>query len=576
MIHQIHRLTRFIIVAVALTAVVACSSSRPYTLGPVKTFDPDNKDIPPPAETEEHFRWESFYLSTFHQLEKVLDLGWTARKIGIIFGLDAYERAENVNALDEVPNSSWYTRRHYFNPMSREALRRGPVKTDGPDTSQTLTVISGKSEGVTPGFTVRDADGERYIIKLDNPDNPEYASSSEVISTNIYYAAGYYVPQNSISYFDPARLVIASDATVTREGKKQPMTQDDLEGILRQAYTREDGKVRVLASKYVEGRPMGPWHFRGTREGDPNDRIPHQDRRELRGLRVLASWINDTDRRTANTMAVYVDENGKNYIRHYLLDMGSTLGTNGLTMRHLKRGLEYRYDPRYMALLYASLGIYVKPWSLPEAKERPYYPSVGYFESKLFDPGSWVTDYPNPAFEELTPRDGFWGAKLVMAFSDDDVRALVESGRLSNPEAEQYLIQVLKERRDEIGRYWFGRLNPLDKFTARRSGNTIRLGFADLGVDGNLFTAGQTSYRYSVRIVGSGHTLIRGRESGRAVLPIDISSVPESRQTAGEPPVLRVRIHTLRQGQVQPEKHTDVYIALEGEHARVVGLQREV
>jgi hypothetical protein len=559
----------FFVAAIVLLA--GCSSSRPYTLGPIKTFDPDNADIPPPAEREEHFSWETLYYSSFYQFEKVLDLGHSFQKAGHALGLNKDDQADNVNVLDEVPKSSWYTPRHYFEPMRLAELKQGPNLEGGPDTTQTIAVIRGKSEGVTPGFTVRDARGDTYIIKLDDLQTPGSKSSSEVIGTLIYYASGYYTPQNSISHFDPQQLAVDENATITRNGIKQSMGRADLDSMLKNAYKRDDGKVRVLASKYVEGQPLGPWSFKGTRKDDPNDRLPHEDRREVRGLGVLASWLNDTDRRTANTLATYIEEDGKNYIRHYLLDMGSTLGTNGRELRHTKRGQEYRYDPRYMGLQYITLGLYEKPWAKPGAIDRPYYPSVGYYEYELFNPGSWVPSYPNPAFEKITALDGFWGAKMVMAFSDDEIRAIVKSGQLPDPAAEDYLVEVLKERRDKIGRYWFKKVNPLDKFEVVRAGEEWNLKFADLGIEGGLFDSAQSSYCYSISIKSK--KWVNKKITKSTSIPLDLEEW--LLQDQKEPIILKLQIHTLREERTQPNKKVTVYVAIEEAEARVIGLERE-
>jgi len=563
-------LIKWLLIAASIIFTGACGSSEPYTLGPIKTFDPDNRDIPMPSESEENFGWESLYYSTFYQIEKPLDLGWTFRKAGGLVGLAKPEEAKNVNVLDEVPNSSWYTRRHYFETMDKRALKQGPNKSGGVDTGKPITVIRGKSEGVTPGFTIQDAGGNVYIVKIDVAQFPEMASSSEVISTLIYYASGYYTPQNSLVFLEPKQLIVGEEATLTKQEVKKPMTQADLDTLLSMAYKGEDGKIRALASKYVEGRPLGPWSFEGTRKDDPNDLVPHEDRREVRGLGVLASWLNDTDRRKGNTLASYVNENGNGYIRHYLLDMGSTIGIGGTDLRHIKQGNEYRFDPRYMALLYTSLGLYVKPWATEQAKERPFYPSVGYFESQIFDPARWVASYPNPAFDKITPRDGFWGAKMVMAFSDEDIRTIVGAGQLTNPEAEKYLIQTLKERRDKIGRYWFSKVNPLDKFKAQRNGDKLTLSFADLGVDGNLFDITESSYIWSAG--ADKHILADQRISNSPVLELDLESLNLSNQN--EEVILKFEINTLRNGELVTKKNTAVYVALTNKQGKVVGLRR--
>ena len=60
--------------------------------------------------------------------------------------------------------------------------------------------------------------------------------------------------------------------------------------------------------------------------------------------------------------------------------------------------------------------------------------------------------------------DLFWGAKQVMALSDSDIRAIVETARYSDPRATDYVTETLIERRDKIGRAFFAGVLPVDKF----------------------------------------------------------------------------------------------------------------
>src|SRR5262245_32951291 len=69
-------------------------------------------------------------------------------------------RAKNLNTVDEVADSSWFTNRAGHRPLTPEEVFRGPDTTDGPATG-TWTVTSSKSDGVTPGFTVKDSSGQR-------------------------------------------------------------------------------------------------------------------------------------------------------------------------------------------------------------------------------------------------------------------------------------------------------------------------------------------------------------------------------------------------------------------------------
>ncbi len=573
----------------SLLLLVGCASTKPYTTGPIKTFDPDDRDIPRPDDARENQYWDPIDRTFFYQIEKPLDLNWLGRKLGQGLGLAGPKEAQNVNTLDEVPNSSWFTQRHFYTPMTTEALRRGPNVTDGPDLTA-WTVIAGKSEGRTRGFTIEDARGDRYVIKFDGPSFPELTSSAEVITTKLYYAAGYFVPQNTIAYFDPAILSLDPEAEVEIEGEERLMTEADLAAILDPQPRRADGKVRAMASKYVDGRPVGVWTFRGTRDDDPNDRVLHQHRRELRGLSVLGSWVNDPDRRNANTLAVYTTDvrapgDTARYIRHYVLDMGSTLGANGSGTHVVQHGQEYLFDPRTMAYQTVTLGLHTKPWEFQPLVA--FYPSVGYFTAKYFEPEDWVMVHPNPAYEYRTDRDGFWGAKRVMAFSEADIRAIVAEGQLTDPDAEEYVVQTLLARQEKIGRYWFGRVNPLDRFAVDArplaSGSTgtsrpLRLSFDDLAVTGGLEAAEASRYRWAVYYGGA--RLAEGTAEKPALdLPaLPFSADPEAgvRHANREADrVLRVEIVTLRDGR-EPSPKTNVYLYFPlGGDPRLVGIERE-
>src|SRR5207253_9833698 len=68
------------------------------------------------------------------------------------------KQASNVNALDEVPDSSWYTNRHHLHPMTIEALVRGPNRGDPPDFTEAV-ITKAKAAGVEPGMQLKDAKG---------------------------------------------------------------------------------------------------------------------------------------------------------------------------------------------------------------------------------------------------------------------------------------------------------------------------------------------------------------------------------------------------------------------------------
>ena len=86
--------------------------------------------------------------------------------------------ALNVNTLDEVPDSSWFTNRLGRRDMTIDEIVRGPNQVDGPAPG-TWQVTGRPDSGITPKFTIRDARGDTYLIKLDPAAFPELPSSVE-------------------------------------------------------------------------------------------------------------------------------------------------------------------------------------------------------------------------------------------------------------------------------------------------------------------------------------------------------------------------------------------------------------
>jgi hypothetical protein len=371
-------------------------------------------------------------------------------------------RAVNINTLGEVPDSSWFQNRHGQHRMFTEDLVRGPNQTGGPSTDGKWIVIGAKTEGVTPGFRIRDSRGDVYVMKFDPKDHAEMATAAEVISTKFFYAMGFNVPENYIATFRRERLIVAATATIRDAlGKERRMTEKDLDDILKRMNQREDKTYRAMASRFLSGKPVGPFRYYGTRSDDPNDIFPHEHRRELRGLWVMAAWLDHDDSRAINTLDMLVSEQNRQFVRHYLIDFGSTLGSGSTTGQKPRAGWEYLWDPSAAMLRIATLGLVDKPWVRAKYNDSP---SLGRLEFDTFQPYRWKPEYPNPAFENAQPEDSYWAAKIVMAFTDDDIRAIVKAGQLSDPNAEALLVKWLILRRDRIGKLLLTALPSIDRF----------------------------------------------------------------------------------------------------------------
>jgi hypothetical protein len=260
--------------------------------------------------------------------------------------------------------------------------------------------------------------------------------------------------------------------------------------VLERVPRAPDGTIRAVASRFLPGTPMGPYSYLGTRRDDPNDVFRHEHRRELRGLYVLASWINHNDVRRINSLDMF-DPDG--FLKHYLIDFGSTLGSASIGANLPSEGFEHQLDFEEIAKSTAALGLRTRPWKRHRLRSGP---AIGYFGAEGFDPGDWKPNYPNPAFSRLTARDGFWGAKQVMSLTDEKIRGIVAQARYSDPGVERFLAETLIARRDAVGRHWCGRVCPLDLFRLEPIGaDGQRVTWTDRAVQWGFQEAGAAEYR---------------------------------------------------------------------------------
>jgi hypothetical protein len=372
---------------------------------------------------------------------------------------DMDRRAMSVNTIDEVPDSMWFTNRIIGSrPMTVEEVAKGPDTAEGPAPGK-WTIASGKSNGVTPGFTILDANQVRWFIKFDPPDYPELMSGAEAAVTKLFHALGYNVPENHVTALTRDMLVLTERSKITqRDGSERRLREADIDRLLRMASRSADGSYRVIASRAVDGKPIGPFMYAGTRPDDPNDIIPHEHRRELRALRVFSAWTNHVDTKAINSLDTLVTRDGRQVVRHYLIDFGSTLGSASVKPRDYDEGHEYIVDPGETLKGIVSFGLYVPSW---HRVDYPDIPAAGRFTAEGFDPLEWKPRIPNPAFLRARPDDTFWAARRVMAFTDEMIRAAVKTGKYTSATAEKHIADTLIARRDAIGRTWLTNVNPV-------------------------------------------------------------------------------------------------------------------
>ena len=445
--------TRYPILALALAGALTLSGSGRAAGSKFFDDDPISRD----PETQDASRVEPIAIS--QQFDYVENSFLNA-------GDRTPQHAVNVNTVDEVPDSSWFTNRAGTGTWSGDAPK-GPDSGSGPAVGP-WTIVSAKSEGVTPGMTIRDSAGDMYFIKFDPPSNPEMASGAEIVSTKFFHAFGYNVPENYLATVRPSLLTIGAGTRLADEdGRLHPMRPRDVDAMLAKSARNPDGSYRVIASKALPGKPVGHFRYYGTRPDDPNDIHPHEHRRELRGLLVFAAWLNHDDSRSINTLDTLVRDGGRSIVRHNLIDFGSTLGSGSTQAQTARAGNEYIWESRPTLITMLTLGFYVRPWV---KVAYPNYPSIGRFEASYFLPQEWKPEYRNPAFANARPEDTFWAARIVAACPDDTVRRIVQAARYSDPRASEYLVDTLLARKAKVLTAWLNGTNPVVNPAVNTSG----------------------------------------------------------------------------------------------------------
>ncbi|HEX8952742.1 MAG TPA: hypothetical protein VF945_12890, partial [Polyangia bacterium] len=449
--------------------------------------DPDDRPIPKPAPRDPPYHWVAIRDAVFEPADQVLAIDYTRESV-------------NVNAIDETPDSTWWTDRTRVPGQARprrlspDEVRRGAFG-DRPRPVLPLTVVKGKSRGGTLGFIVKDALGRQFAVKIDPPGYVSLNTSTEVVVTRLAWAAGWNVPAESLVDLRPGDLILSPKATISdAEGKKRPLDAGRYHEILARAPISPDGTIRALASLWIEGDIVGPYAYLGRRGDDANDRVPHEDRRDLRGYGVFSAWVNNVDTTEANTLDSYVGEPGRGHLVHWQQDVGGALGSRAAEPMYYWMGADTYFSVGRMAESLFSFGLVHRAWEGEPVRARrarlmALYPELGWYDDTDFEPRHWHPIFDNPAFERATARDRYWGAKRLLSLGEPELRAAIAEGRY-RPAAAERLFGVLWRRREKILRAYLGDGPPLDYFRVERGA----LCWDDLWIEGGLAAAGSADY----------------------------------------------------------------------------------
>lgn len=485
----------------------------------------------------------------------VSPLAWDAmdnsifRPLAKVFAVDPPGEAKNVNAFDEVPDSAWFQNRIGRARMTENELMRGACSEgellDGSKAALGSWLIDqGKPNGASKGFRIRVNGKQKYMLKSDIPEQPERPSAASAIGAAIYHAVGFNISCEQIVYFDPKVLTLKPGLFATdNSGVPRKFDQTALEQVLAGA-THRDGLIRMQASAWLPGYLLGPFRYEGTRWDDPNDVIPHEDRRDLRGGRLVAAWLNHFDAREQNTMDSWIsldpekEDSSPGYVRHYYLDTSDSFGSewadDGISRR---LGRSYLLDFGDIATEFITFGALERPWE--RARREPGFEAFGYYHYRDFDPEAWKNEYPNPAFSRASERDNAWMARILSRFTRADIEALVKLGKFSDPRHTAFLAEVLEQRLIRILDRYLTRLSPLSDL--RVPGGDV-LCATDLARARSM--RAENAFRYSARIeTGSSVTAlsVEPKPGGELCMTLPHRVLP-SGVGAGRPPYSIVTI----------------------------------
>ena len=550
---------------IPLVALVACSGSAPIpavrfvNAPPVQAVN-DRRNVTKMPKEREFVR----FLYNFD--------GQIMRPMTRALSLERSERALGVNALDEVPDSTWFTNRIGVRDVSVEEIKNPPGAIGSPEEHKPWTIVSSKVGGMTLGFIMKDARGEKFLLKFDPNGFPEAETSSHIIAGRLLWAFGYNVTDDYVVYVKKEDLKLAPDAVVKDlSGHKKPLTKAIFERSLETVDKAPDGTMRVMTSHYLDGKPLGGHAAEGTRADDPNDMIPHERRRDLRGTYAVFSWLDHNDLHEGQMVDLFVKDAAdpkRQYVKHYFIDFGIALGFAATKNKEPRFGHEWLLDPKRMLKNLVTFGTIEPSY---EKRRRPLLRGVSHYEVDSYEPGNWKAH--TPAYRPVYAADRFdkfWASKIIMHFTRDHVRAAVESARLTDPRSVEWLTDAIIARQRKTAKYWFERVNPLDQFATGDKADPRRLCFKDLSIAHAFATAKETTYTltyYGRDNKRLGASSVQAGDSGVTCGRMDVATNDPESYTI-------VRIDTRRQSF---RGTTFVHVAQEphASQMRVIGIWRE-
>jgi hypothetical protein len=173
---------------------------------------------------------------------------------------------------------------------------------------------------------------------------------------------------------------------------------------------------------------------------------------------------------------------------------------------------------------------------------------------------------PTAALRHAQPDDLFWAARRVSAFSDDLIRAIVESAHYTDPADARLLATTLIQRRDKIAAAYLVAVTPLVDFALSNGQLTFTNAAAQAGVISLPRRGYEISWAYFDNAAGRVTDI--GEPSTVANVP---ATAPSLRDTAGT--FVRARVRVI-DPDVAAWRPVDAYFRKDADRWTLVGVDR--
>jgi hypothetical protein len=297
---------------------------------------------------------------------------------------------EKKNAAN-LPGVMW---RDPGDVASLKLLEGGGGKEHAPDANGRYTFVKEIMAGHSPKFDVQDAQGVRWRVKMGEE------SHSEVASTRLLWAAGYFVDED---YYLP-KIKVVGLPKLHRGGE----------------LVSPGGTVRSvrLERHLKEVKKVQSWSWFDN---------PFLDKRELNGLRVMMALLNDWDLQAYNN-SVYEVGGGRRYLVN---DLGATFGKTGNTFTRSKSVLKDYANSRFVEKVTPEFVDFVMG-------SRP-------FAASAINVSNYKTRTRMESITKHIPRaDVKWLAQRLSQLSEEQIRDSFRAAGYTTEEIEGYTRAVQK------------------------------------------------------------------------------------------------------------------------------------